>query len=828
MKPFAALFQRTSRSTSSNTASSSPTFASETSGSEHPASAEPGSAFLKRRLGALSGLAAKLLSSKRDRAPGRNGEAIANPRNLEKYLRQHPLLKSDRLETYRAKLPLGAADGIGELSVQTLSRLPRKLASEIAVMRHTEIVRVAVIDAVWDALETNTELFEDKFNVVGKAGASTPATTRQAEQVAARYSDALPARSSAILDATRTTTDLPSVFLNANHVDLDDGRRLIASQKPLSTEIAGFHQMLLQENVGLVVDLTRSSEQERQATYAPRRTGASLRGDQGNITVTCKAKQKLKALGAVQQQLTVGNATATKRLTRLHFPGWPVPGTIDARTLVALADTVESLNPDGARPTVIHCMSGTDRTATLMAFMATRKKIANDIGNTGLCSVGQIMVTLMDVVARGRIDRGPSFLGNRDDFALLATTLVNAFSAAIYRSRRLAPPALLKTVGPGSVSQPDAVPLVHRAATAVTAFQESAASQDSTGPAQRQGEAVRTVHRCDPINVYPIDVDQTPAEPLRTPAGASLWNQLAGRLDGAPSVPVVASSEVGNNVDGVDCPLATALRVPAEVAGQATSVFFHANEVTFAQRPLVEFALDTDGARSASLGQSPLEFRLTERFLLHGLDSGKGLFQFVSTSAHRNTIRTVGNAMYAQLKREFDAAAGSPAGLVLGGRFRVTGLTEISGDTPDFRRIRLQVADVADPGRASTMLLTQAGLKFQNNVLLADQIVRAGELMDSHVATAAADPASGLQDPLAVSFAGIGRSAVLVAYREAVRRLKGVGSEEGVDALLEQIVVDGRRDRGPMFIQSSHQLEQLREAVLKQFALQGSTWRVGD
>ena len=817
MKSIFALFQHESvpRPKDNKPSSLSPDFAK--AGSDVSIQAGTFSEFSKKRLAALCGLVTELFCPKRVCLSGRNGEAIANPRNLEKYLRRYPLMKLGRLEAYRANLSLDVTGGIGELSVQALSRLPRRLASEIAVMRRIEIVQVAVIDAVWDALETNTELFEEKFNLVGKAAASMSDRPRPIDRVAARYSDALPARDSAIRDATPANSDLQSLFLNANHVDLDDGRRLIACQKPLASEIAGFHRMLLHENVGLIVDLTRSSERERQATYAPRRTGASLCCNHGGITVTCKKKQKIQALGAVCQQLVVGNAAATITVARLHYPEWPVPGTIDAKALIVLADTVESLIPDDARPTVIHCMSGTDRTATLMTFIAARKKIANEINDTGRCSVGRIMVTLMEVVARGRIGRGPSFLGNRDDFALLATTLANTFSPAIYRSRRLTTPDLPTIAMPDSVLSREALPPVPAAATAVTAFQASAESQEASKPSLAQVN--RPVQHADPA-----DAMSAPAPHLCTRAGASLWNRLVRRLDGVPFSPVAVLSEVGSNVDGVTCQRETALQVTIKTGGRTGPVYLHANEVRFALRPLVEFALDPDDVRSVALGQSPLEFRLTERFLLYGLDSGKGLFQFVSTGAHRNAIGTVENPIQAQLQQEFVAATGSPHGLVLGGRYRVTGLTEISCDEADFRRIRLQVAEVSAPDRTSTMLITQASLKFEDDVLLANQIIRASELMDSHVATDATDSAAWQQDPLTISFSGVGRSAVLVAYREAVRRLNGIGSEEGVDALLEQIVVDGRRDRGSTFIHSSHQLEQLREAVHKQFALQGSTF----
>ena len=789
-------------------------------GADAVAAGQPPAGASKKRLGALSGLVDRLSSLRRDRGAAKPDANPTGLRQLEQRLRHHPELKPARLAQYRAELGLEGDEGVGALTVHSLARMPPKLVSRIAAIRHAGVVNTRTIDAVWDALETNMELFEGPLHAV----------------------------------ATAAARPLASI---AHHAALDDGRRLITT--PAAAAIADFHRMLVQDKVALVVDLTRAARSERHVPYAPAKAGNVLRATSGTIDVTCKARGKLPPLGALQQQLQVHDVTApvtkatlaTSSVTRLHFKGWPAHGPIDAKTLVTLADLVESLSPDRARPTLIHAPDGSGRSDTLMTFMAARKRIADETGASvgggggsggvgggdidvdvdvrsgagNACSVALIMSTLADVVAGGRLARGPSFLANRDDFAVIASTLVQQFEPAIRQSSRATQTAA--PIAPSAPRSPVAASRTHASAApgqstptaSSSAVQAPPAVTGPLGGSRALASATPTEPAQPPAGIAAVIHAREPATQRLEPAAEQAWRRLAERTQGLPPGPMVPAELVGSNVAGIDCPRNTALQVRQISEGQSAQAFLHANAITFSG------VAGADGGRAdgvaaapgAAVGQSPLSFDLCERFLLKGLDSGEGLYQFVSTSAHRNRIKTVENPILAQLKRQFDAVAGKPDGLVLGGRYRVTGVTQISGEESDFRRIRIDVTELGNPGGARSMLLTQAGLKFQDNVLRADEIARASELMDSHQSLIPGSSSMRQGEPLVVSFTGVGRSATLVTYREALQRLPVIERVADIDAMLEQIVMDGRKDRGPGFVHSSAQLAELRSAVLAVF-----------
>ncbi|GAA4016141.1 hypothetical protein GCM10022212_09040 [Actimicrobium antarcticum] len=120
------------------------------------------------------------------------------------------------------------------------------------------------------------------------------------------------------------------------------------------------------------------------------------------------------------------------------------------------------------------------------------------------------------------------------------------------------------------------------------------------------------------------------------------------------------------------------------------------------------------------------------------------------------------------------------------------------------------------------MLITQVGLQFTNSVLKGKEIRRASALMDFHKQTQH-ELAMALQakepeqtpifpdtqpDPMAISYAGIGRNATLIAYREALAR-----PDDDTDVALANIISRGRRDRGRHFVHSEAQLRELQFAV---------------
>ena len=74
-------------------------------------------------------------------------------------------------------------------------------------------------------------------------------------------------------------------------------------------------------------------------------------------------------------------------------------------------------------------------------------------------------------------------------------------------------------------------------------------------------------------------------------------------------------------------------------------------------------------------------------------------------------------------------------------------------------------------------------------------------------------------DPMVISYGGVGRTSVLITYREVLRRENEVHDKQSLDKVLTEIIVQGRQDRGPLFIHSEAQFSELREALVNALGL---------
>jgi hypothetical protein len=152
----------------------------------------------------------------------------------------------------------------------------------------------------------------------------------------------------------------------------------------------------------------------------------------------------------------------------------------------------------------------------------------------------------------------------------------------------------------------------------------------------------------------------------------------------------------------------------------------------------------------------------------------------------------------------------------LGGRYKIVGgLEPVPTGDGDCKRMKLTVTDILGDGKTEkSIILTQAGLAFRENKLSAADIARADKMMEDHRSANSDIHVPGNKDPIVMSYTGIGRNATLIAYRQVYARLGEVRNKEQLDALLKQVVIEGRKGRGPGFIHSAAQLEELRSAVL--------------
>ena len=301
-------------------------------------------------------------------------------------------------------------------------------------------------------------------------------------------------------------------------------------------------------------------------------------------------------------------------------------------------------------------------------------------------------------------------------------------------------------------------------------------------------------------------LEDAPASPRNPPAPAQFDPQHH-----------VAPSRVGQNIANIFCQLRNIVRVAFGGMKQE----MHANTIHFNRPPAKPGA----APRSVPIaGQSPQSFEHCEKFLMHGFDSNRGLFQFVGPDAVSKAGDLRMESAIAQLKHAMQESG--DAGVTLGGRYYVRNVKQVSNGGGDQQCFRITADDLENPGTKRTLYVTLAGLPFDGIALKARQIERADALLARQAVLERRSGSSARgDDPMVLSYGGYGRNAALICYREAVARLDEVHSMSEVARLLQQIVDDGRRDRGPHFIHSQEQYDALYDAVCAKFAKKKSKAR---
>jgi len=321
------------------------------------------------------------------------------------------------------------------LPVQRLLSLAPELHQQLKDLSATTVVPSGLIAALWRTLEANTRKHEHTWQFVETDGRFDysddliPESMDTPDAVFGRFRDVLLVRNSALPDRVRSKDQGTRHFLHANHVDLGCGRRFIAGQKPVSGEIPGFQQMLIEQNVGVIVDLTRSREEQQAGVYIPEHKTKFIDADGCQVLVLCSEIKRLKNLTAVGQYFRMNNGKFINEVQRLHFLEWPDHGVIASDTLISLADEVDALGRDPKRAIFVHCMAGMGRTGTLISFLAARTRIRQELLTRNLSLNTEIVLRVaIEVVARGRLDRGPFFVQTEGQFGLLARALLKDFS----------------------------------------------------------------------------------------------------------------------------------------------------------------------------------------------------------------------------------------------------------------------------------------------------------------------------------------------------------------------------------------------------------------
>lgn len=240
-------------------------------------------------------------------------------------------------------------------------------------------------------------------------------------------------------------------------------------------------------------------------------------------------------------------------------------------------------------------------------------------------------------------------------------------------------------------------------------------------------------------------------------------------------------------------------------------------------------------------GQAPREFSACERLLFKSIESRQGLFQIVSTRSHAaleetapkeedgKFIKSVIEQLREQIfERTREEGHSTKPPLRIGGRFEVVSLAVCSTEALSSTYV-LKVKDT-DPLANNEIIaipLTQAGLKFDDQVLQVPEIIVARGALASHLAfVSQLNPAVDVE-PVIISGAGVGRNATLIMYRQIGALIEDaeITTEEELDSALLREISVGRAARGLHFVHSEGQLEQLRSALMALLPPQPDSFR---
>jgi len=154
----------------------------------------------------------------------------------------------------------------------------------------------------------------------------------------------------------------PDFYFNANWVL---GKKAIACQGPLESEIDQFRKMIWEGEVSAIVMLANPIEKERNkcSEYWKDPTLGELQSE--------KVVFKEEGVQIVERKIEISNGSATKVITQFHLQNWPDFGVVSPQILARI---VRLAAKKGGK-LLVHCSAGVGRTGTfLAAFQAYHQK----------------------------------------------------------------------------------------------------------------------------------------------------------------------------------------------------------------------------------------------------------------------------------------------------------------------------------------------------------------------------------------------------------------------------------------------------------------------
>uniref|UniRef100_A0A6I8S3N7 protein-tyrosine-phosphatase n=1 Tax=Xenopus tropicalis TaxID=8364 RepID=A0A6I8S3N7_XENTR len=209
-----------------------------------------------------------------------------------------------------------------------------------------------------------------------------------------RYKTILPNPVSRVCLKTKNANDALSTYINANYIRGYGGedKAFIATQGPMINTVNDFWQMVWQEDVPVIVMITKLKEKnEKCVLYWPEK-----RGIYGGVEVLVNSVKECDYYTI--RNLTLKQGSQSRTVKHYWYTSWPDHKTPDsAQPLLQLMLDVQEdrKNFSGRGPVVVHCSAGIGRTG---CFIST---------SIGCCQLEEKgVVDVLNIVCQLRMDRG--------------------------------------------------------------------------------------------------------------------------------------------------------------------------------------------------------------------------------------------------------------------------------------------------------------------------------------------------------------------------------------------------------------------------------------
>jgi len=180
-----------------------------------------------------------------------------------------------------------------------------------------------------------------------------------------RYPDILPKESSRVKLQLHTEQE-GSDYINANYIF---DKEYISTQAPMPSTIPDFWRMIWEQEVPVIVMLTKLFErgQIRAHAYWPDKVGETM--NYGDISVQFDFET---GVGPIDIKFFIlSRMNETRKVAHLHYASWPDFGVPSStREILNLVRLTEILRPETipTAPIVVHCSAGIGRSGTFIGI----------------------------------------------------------------------------------------------------------------------------------------------------------------------------------------------------------------------------------------------------------------------------------------------------------------------------------------------------------------------------------------------------------------------------------------------------------------------------